>query len=159
MGSTVYCSRPHASSVWAGRTRLGQQAPAARQVRLSSCLRFASALARAVIFVMPQLRKRRQPRFTPRDPVFVGRRELGRRVERPKVNLDFVVKPGKYRRPALRTEVSPSERARFAGDRHGMLREDCRCEEQGPVVLAAIKAMAKANPVWLARRKKTNLAA
>jgi len=48
---------------------------------------------------------------------------------------------------------------RFAFDRDRILREDRRCVEEGAMVLAAIQAVADADPVRLTRCGNSNVAA
>ncbi|ERP98705.1 hypothetical protein Q669_00175 [Labrenzia sp. C1B10] len=66
------------------------------------------------------------------------------------MHLGFITRLRKNGRPTPRTERPPPIRARFSFVAYGILRKDSRGVEQRPVVLAAVKTMAKADPIRFA---------
>jgi hypothetical protein len=84
---------------------------------------------------------------------------LVRGIQRSEVHLDFVCGASKDRRATTGTEKPPGIVAGFAVDRHRIPREHGGCVKKGSMMLAAIEAVAKADPVWPTRRHNSDVAA
>src|SRR3954468_6787389 len=71
--------------------------------------------------------------------------------------------PGRFARPhggaAAGTEEPPGVVACLALDRHRILREHRGSVKQGPMMLAAVETVTKADPVWQPRRHNADVAA
>src|SRR5436853_6309644 len=104
-------------------------------------------------------RKRRQPGLATDDPAFVGRHQLVRGIQRSQVHFDFVCGAREDGRAAAGTEKPPGVVARFAIDRHRILREHRGSGKKGPMMLSAIETVTKADPVWESRRHESDVAA
>jgi hypothetical protein len=104
-------------------------------------------------------RKRRQPGLATNDPAFVGWRQLVRGIQASYVHFDFVCGACENRRAAAGTEKPPGVVACFAIDCHRILRKHRGSMEKGPMMLAAIETVTKANPVWESRRHNSDVAA
>ncbi|HPF27048.1 MAG TPA: hypothetical protein P5528_08660 [Steroidobacteraceae bacterium] len=104
-------------------------------------------------------RKRRQPRLAADDPGFVCWYQLVRGIQGSQVDFDFVRRASENGRAAAGTEKPPGILAQFAIDRHSILREYRGSVKKGPVMLAAVEAMTKADPVWQSRRRQLDFAA
>tara|TARA_R100001244_G_scaffold64627_3_gene53463 strand:- start:7109 stop:7627 length:519 start_codon:yes stop_codon:yes gene_type:complete len=104
-------------------------------------------------------RKRRQPGFAPHGPEFVGGYQLVRGIQGAQIHFDLVCGTGENGRAAARTEKPPGVVAGFANDHHCILRENCGSVKERPVMLAAVEAMTKTNPVWSSRRLNADVAA
>src|SRR5262249_8572881 len=112
------------------------------------------------IALVPSLeRKRRQPGFAADDPAFVGRHQLVGGIQGSQVHFDLVRGARENGGAAAGTEKPPGIVARLATDNHRILRQYRRSVEQGPVMLAAVEAVPKADPVWASRRRDSDLAA
>src|SRR5690606_36734180 len=108
---------------------------------------FEAARFVAVVLVAPLERERRQPGFAADGPKLVGRRELVGCVERAEVDFHFVAAAAEDRRAAAGAEMSPGIGVRLALDRHRILREYRGGVEKRAMVLAAVEAVAEADPV------------
>src|SRR5512143_1196804 len=62
-------------------------------------------------------------------------------------------------RAAARTEEPSRVVARFAIDRHGILREHRGSLKERPMMLATVETVTNANPVWESRRHDPDVAA
>src|SRR5262249_27062781 len=62
-------------------------------------------------------------------------------------------------RAAAGTEKPSGVVARFAIDRHRILREHRGSVKKGPMMLAAVETVTKADPVWASRRHNSDVAA
>src|SRR5438045_662739 len=112
-----------------------------------------------ITLVSSRERKRRQPGFATDDPAFVGWHQLVRRIQGSQVHFDFVCGASENGGAAARTEKPPGVVARFAIDRHRILREHRRSVKKGAVMLAAVETVTKADPVWESRRHNSDVAA
>src|SRR5690348_2011345 len=108
---------------------------------------FIAARGVTIAIVSSRERKRRQPRLATDDPAFVGRRQLVRGIEGSQVYFDFVCAARENGRAAAGTEKPPGVVSCFALDRHRFLREDRRSVKEGAMMLPAVEAMTKADPV------------
>src|SRR5882672_12883057 len=104
-------------------------------------------------------RKRRQPGLATDGPEFVGWLQLVRGIQRSQVHFDFVCGACENGRAAAGTEKPPGVVARFAFDRHRILREYRGSVKKGPMLLAAVETVTKADPVWASRRHNSDVAA
>src|SRR5215218_4612759 len=104
-------------------------------------------------------RKRRQPGLATDGPAFVGWHQLVRGFQRPQVHFDFVCAACENGGAAAGTEEPPDVVARFAVDRHRILREHGGSVEKGPMMLAAVETVTNADPVWESRRHNSDVAA
>ena len=120
---------------------------------------FVPSRASPITFVVSFKRKRRQPGLTPNGPELIGRRQLVGRVEGTETDFDLVPGPREDGRAAARAEMPPLIDLCLPADRYRRSRKDGRAMKQRAVVLAAIKAMAEANAMGLARDDKANIAA
>jgi hypothetical protein len=112
-----------------------------------------------IVVVSSRERKRRQPGLATDDPAFVGWHKLVRGIQGSQVHFDFVCAACENRRAAAGTKKPPGVVACFAIDRHCILRKHRRSVKKGPMMLATIEAVTKADPVWESRRHKSDLAA
>ncbi len=112
-----------------------------------------------IAVVSPRERKRRQPGLATYDPAFVGWHQLVGRVQGSQVHFDFVCAACENRRAAAGTEKPPGVVACFAIDRHRILREHRGSVKKGPMMLAAVETVTKADPVWESRRHNSDVAA
>jgi len=117
------------------------------------------AIGTAIMIIMVSERKWRQPGFAPHDPVLIGRHELIGRVQRAKMHLDFVGITREYRGAAPRAEVPTGIFASLSLDAYRFLGENCGCEKERAMVLAAIQAMADAGPVRRPRHRDPDITA
>ncbi len=104
-------------------------------------------------------RKRRQPGLATDDPAFVGRHQLVRGIQGSQVHFDLVCGAGENGRAAAGTEKPPGIVACFTIDRHSILRENRGSVKKGPMMLAAVETVTKADPVWGTRRHNSDAAA
>src|SRR5690242_18767501 len=104
-------------------------------------------------------RKWRQPGLAADDPAFIGRHQLVRGVQGSQVHFDFVGAACENGRAAAGTEKPPGVVAGFAIDRHRILRKYRRRVKKGPMMLATVETVTKADPVWESGRHDSNLAA
>src|SRR5438132_13769415 len=111
-----------------------------------------------IALVSSRERKRRQPGLATDDPAFVGRHQLVRGIQGSQVHFDFVGRACEDGRAAAGTEKPPGIVARFASDRHRILREHRRSVKKGPMMLAAVETVTKADPVWESRRHNSDVA-
>src|SRR3546814_560797 len=95
-----------------------------------------------VALVASRERERRQPGFAADGPQLVGRHQLVGCIQGPEVHFDLVPAASEDGRSAAGAEEPPGVVARFALDRHRVAREYRGGVEQGPVVLAAVEAVA-----------------
>src|SRR3546814_4123943 len=77
----------------------------------------------------------------------------------PQVHFDFDGAASEDGGTAAGTEKPPGVVACFAVDRHRILREHRGRVKQGPMMLAAVETVTKADPVWASRRHKSDVAA
>jgi hypothetical protein len=84
---------------------------------------------------------------------------LVRRIQRPQIHFDFVGDASENGLAAAGAEKPPVIVACFTLDRHGVLREYGGSVEKRAMMLAAVEAVTKADPVWASRRHKPNVAA
>src|SRR6185295_7532059 len=103
-------------------------------------------------------RKRRQPGLATNDPAFVRWHQLIRSIQGSQVHFDFVCGARENGRAAAGTEKPPGVVACFASDRHRILREHRGSMKKGPVMLAAVETVTKAEPVRGSRRHKADVA-
>src|SRR5262252_6207457 len=115
-------------------------------------LRLEATRGVTIAVVSSRERKRRQPGLATDDPAFVGWHQLVRGIQGSQVHFDFVRAARKDGRAAAGTEKPPGVVARLAGDRHRILREHRSGVKKGPVMLAAVETVTKADPVWESRR-------
>src|SRR3546814_3664547 len=80
-------------------------------------------------------------------------------IQGPEVHFDLVPAASEDGRSAAGAEEPPGVVARFALDRHRVAREYRGGVEQGPVVLAAVEAVADADTVRRPRCRESNAAA
>src|ERR1043165_5387237 len=102
-------------------------------------------------------RKWRQPGLAADDPAFIGRHQLVRGVQGSKVHFDFVGAACENGRAAAGTEKPPGVVAGFAIDRHRILREHRGSVKKGPMMLAAVETVTKADPVGKPRRHNSDV--
>src|SRR6266496_2909959 len=112
-----------------------------------------------IALVSSRERKRRQPGLATDDPAFVGWHQLVRGIQGSQVHFDFVGGARENRRAAAGTEKPPGVVACFAVDRHCILREHRGSVKKGPMMLAAVETVTKADPVWESRRHNSDVAA
>src|SRR5688572_15143295 len=112
-----------------------------------------------IALVSSRERKRRQPGLATDDPAFVGWPQLVRGIQGPQVHFDFVGGACENGRAAAGTEKPPGVVACFAIDRHRILREHRGSVKKGPMMLAAVETVTKADPVWESRRHNSDVAA
>ena len=103
--------------------------------------------------------ERRQPRLAADGPALISWREAAGFVERAEMHFHLIAEAIEHRPAASRTEVAALVGARFAGDGHRIRREHRGGKESGTMMLAAIKTVAQADPVGIARGDHTNAAA
>src|SRR5262249_25488575 len=89
----------------------------------------------------------------------VGRHQLVGGIQGSQVHLDFVGGASENGRAAAGTEKPPGVVACFAVDRYRILREDRGSVKKGPMMLAAVETVTKADPVWESRRHKSDVSA
>src|SRR5207249_128313 len=104
-------------------------------------------------------RKRRQPGLATDNPAFVSWHQLVRGIQGSQVHFDFVGGACENGRAAAGTEKPPGVVACFAIDRHRILREHRGSGNKGPVMVAAVETVTKADPVWQYRRPNSDTAA
>src|SRR5438093_11794593 len=104
-------------------------------------------------------RKWRQPGLATDNPAFVGWHQLVRCIQGSQVHFDFVGGARENGRAAAGTEKPPGVVACFAIDRHRILRKHRGSVKKGPVMLAAVETVTKADPVWESRRHNSDVAA
>src|SRR6266446_1021632 len=112
-----------------------------------------------IALVSSRERKRRQPGLATDDPAFVGWHQLVRGIQGSQVHFDFVCGARENGRAAAGTEKPPGVVACFAIDRHRILREHRGSVKKGPMMLAAVETVTKADPVWESRRHNSDVAA
>src|SRR5437016_9781152 len=112
-----------------------------------------------IALVSSRERKRRQPGLATNDPAFVGWRQLVSGIQGSQVHFDFVGGARENGRAAAGTEKPPGVVACFAIDRHRILRKHRGSVKKGPVMLAAVETVTKADPVWESRRHNSDVAA
>lgn len=112
-----------------------------------------------VALIRTQSSKGWQPAFAPDGPQLIGWLKLVWRIERTKVDANLIAEDTKDGRAAARAEMPPLIDLCLPADRYRRSRKDGRAMKQRAVVLAAIKAMAEANAMGLARDDKANIAA
>src|SRR5437763_6596768 len=112
-----------------------------------------------IALVSSRERKRRQPGLATDDPAFVGWHQLVRGIQGSEVHFDFVCGACENGRAAAGTEKPPGVVACFAIDRHRILREHRGSVKKGPVMLATVETVTKADPVWESRRHNSDVAA
>src|SRR5437868_11275523 len=112
-----------------------------------------------IALVSSRERKRRQPGLATDDPAFVGWHQLVRRIQGSQVHFDFVCGACENGRAAAGTEKPAGVVACFAIDRHRILREHRGSVKKGPMMLAAVETVTKADPVWESRRHNSDVAA
>ncbi len=100
-----------------------------------------------IALVSSRERKRRQPGLATDDPAFVGWHQLVRGIQRSQVHFDLVCGARENGRAAAGTEKPPGVVACFAIDRHRILREHRGSVKKGPMMLAAVETVTKADPV------------
>ena len=98
-----------------------------------------------IAVVSSRERKRRQPGLATDDPAFVGWHQLVRGIQGSQVHFDFVRGAPENGRAAAGTEKPPGVVACFAIDRHRILREHRGSVKKGPMMLAAVETVTKAN--------------
>src|SRR3546814_4015183 len=104
-------------------------------------------------------RKRRQPGLATDGPEFVGRHQLVGGIQVSQVHFDFVAGACENGRAAAGTEMARGIFARLTFDRHRILREYRGSVKKGPMMLAAVETVTKADPVWKSRRHNPDVAA
>jgi hypothetical protein len=102
--------------------------------------------------VPPGERKGWEPAFATSDPAFVSRHKWVGVIEYAQVDLDLVRAAGENGRAAARTEKPPGIVARLTFDGDRFRREHGRSEKEGAMMLAAVEAMANADPARISRR-------
>src|SRR5919106_5615664 len=112
-----------------------------------------------IAVVSSRERKRRQPGLATDDPAFVGWHQLVRGIQGSYVHFDFVCAACENGGAAAGTEKPPDVVACFAIDRHRILREHRGSVKKGPMMLAAVETVTKADPVWESRRHNSDVAA
>src|SRR5688572_18276194 len=112
-----------------------------------------------IALVSSRERKRRQPGLATDDPAFVGWHQLVRGIQGPYADFDFVCAACENGGAAAGTEKPPGVVACFAIDRHRILREHRGSVKKGPMMLAAVETVTKADPVWGPRRHNSDVAA
>lgn len=132
---------------------------AAACFRNAPALSLEAARSGAIARVSPAQRKRWQPGLATHCPEFIARRQLVWGVQRSQAHFDLVGAAPENGRTAVGAEESPGVAARFALDHDRLLGEYRGGVEQGSMMLAAIKAVAKADPVGMSRRHEPDLAA
>src|SRR5437773_2156838 len=118
-----------------------------------------ATLGVTITVVSSRERKRRQPGLATDDPAFVGWHQLVRGIQGSQVHFDFVCGASENGRAAAGTEKPPGVVACFAIDRHSVLREHCGSVKKGPMMLAAVETVTKADPIWGSRRHNSDVAA
>src|SRR5690242_15151362 len=112
-----------------------------------------------IAFVSSAERKRRQPGLATDDPAFVGWHQLVRGIQGPQVDFDFIRGACENGRAAAGTEKPPGVVARFAVDRHRILREHRGSVKKGAMMLAAVETVTDADAVRAPRCHDSNVAA
>ena len=112
-----------------------------------------------IALVSARERKRRQPGLATDGPELVGWLQLVGSIQGSQVHFYFVGAAGENGRAAAGAEMPPGIVACFALDRHRIQREYRGGVEQGSVVLAAVEAVTKSDPVWESRRRDSDVAA
>jgi hypothetical protein len=160
---TARCSRQHSawrSSTNESGTRAIVDLPAAIATGPEADRLLLEATRGVTIaLVSSRERKRRQPGLATDDPAFVGRHQLVRGIQGSQVYLDFVGAARENGGAAAGTEKSPVVVACLALDRHRILREHRGSVEEGPMMLAAVETVTKADPVRRPRSHYSNIAA
>src|SRR6185312_16313703 len=110
-----------------------------------------------VAVVSSRERKRRQPGLATDGPEFVGWPQLVRGIQGSEVHFDFVCAARENGRAAAGTEKPPGVVACFAIDRHRILREHRGSVEKGPMMLAAVETVTKADSIWKPRRLNSDV--
>ena len=112
-----------------------------------------------IAVVSSRERKRRQPELATDDPEFVGWLQLVRGIQGSQVHLDLVCGASENGGAAAGTEKPPGVVACLAIDRHRILREHRGGVKKGPMMLAAVETVTKADPVRASRRHNADVAA
>src|SRR5688572_27219048 len=112
-----------------------------------------------IALVSSRERKRRQPGLATDRPEFVGWHQLVRGIQGSQVHFDFVGDACESGRAAAGAEKPPGVVACFAIDGHRILREHRVRVKKGPMMLAAVETVTKADPVWESRRHDSHVAA
>src|SRR6185295_13007162 len=133
------------------------QHPAPRPTSCDLLLKATRGVTIAVVSFRE--RKRRQPGLATDGPELVGWPQLVRGIQGSQVHFDLVGAARENGRAAAGTEKPPSVVACFAIDRHRILREHRGRVKKGPMMLAAVETVAKADPVRASRRHKSDVAA
>src|SRR6185369_11162066 len=103
-------------------------------------------------------RKRWQPGLATDDPAFVGWHQLVGGIQGSEVYFDFIRAACENGRAAAGAEKPPGVVAYFAVDRHRILRKHRGSLKKGPMMLAAVETVTKADPVRGSRRHKADVA-
>jgi hypothetical protein len=112
-----------------------------------------------ITFVSSRERKRRQPGLATDDPAFIGWHQSVGGIQATQVHFDLVCGAPENRRAAAGTEEPPNVVTSFALDCHPILRKYCGSVEKRSVMLAAVEAVAKPNPVWESRCHNSDVTA
>jgi hypothetical protein len=113
----------------------------------------------AIAVVSSRERKRRQPGLATKGPAFVGWHQLVRGIQGSEVHFDFICAASENGRAAAGTEKLALVVACFASDGHRILRENRGSVKKGPMMLAAVETVTKADPIWASRRHNSDVAA
>src|SRR5262252_5436527 len=122
-------------------------------------LRLEATRGVTIAVVSSRERKRRQPGLATDDPAFVGWHQLVRGIQGSQVHFDFVCGARENGRAAAGTEKPPGVVACFAIDRDRILRKHCGSVKEGPVMLAAVETVTKADSVRQPRRNNSDVPA
>src|SRR5690349_21156485 len=123
------------------------------------CLLLGATRRVAIALVSSRERKRWQPGLATDDPAFVGRHQPVRGIQGSQVHFDFVRGPGENGRPAAGTKKPPGVVACFTVDRHRIVRKHRRRVKEGPMMLAAVETVTKADAVGKSGRHNPDLSA
>ncbi len=93
------------------------------------------------------------------NPTFVGWHQLIGGIQRSQVQFDFVCGTCEIGLAAAGAKIPPSVVARLTSNRHRIAREHRRGVEKGPMMLATVETVTKANPVRESRRHESHVAA
>jgi hypothetical protein len=128
-------------------------------IKNSCMLLLKATIGVTIALVLLCERKRRQPGFAADDPAFVGWNQLVRRIQGTQVHFDFVRGVCENRRAAARTERAPGIVTGLTIHPYRILREHGGSIKKSPMMLAAVEAVTKADPVWAPRRFNSNFPA
>lgn len=122
-------------------------------------LLFAAVGRITIAGVSSRERKWRQPGLAAGGPKLIGRHQLVGSIQRAEIHFDLVRSATEDGRSTARAEVTPPIVSGLAIDRHGLLGKNRGRVKERAMMLAAIEAVAEADPVWSPRCHKPDTAA